>query len=88
MQVRMKCDVRGSYYGIQAKHLTSVERGDIIDLDPVCALHEVRNDRVELALTGPIGPRTPGANVRDLATLEKLCAQEAKAKQPAERTRV
>ena len=74
MKVRLKTDIMGGYFGIEPTGIYSVRRGDIVDLDPEFALHEVRNDRVELTLDGPVGKRLPGANVRDLATLEKEVA--------------
>ena len=73
MLVRMKCSIMGDYFGIPANPMYAVERGQVIDLDPEHALHEVRNDRVELTLDGPIG-KGPGANVKDLAFLQKEVA--------------
>ncbi|HTY33141.1 hypothetical protein [Mycobacterium sp.] len=64
----------GGYYGIEPTGIYSARRGDIVDLDPEFALHEVRNDRVELTLDGPVGKRTIGANVKDRAVLEKEVA--------------
>lgn len=76
-QVRMKRSIQGSYYGIKAEHIFSVEFGDIIELaEPAWVLHELKNDRVELTLTGPIG-RGAGANVKDVAAMEKIVAAEA-----------
>ena len=86
MKVRLKTDIMGSYYGVEADHLCSVQRGDVVDLTPEAALHEAKNDRIELALTGPVGNRTKGANVKDVATLQKLVAAE-EAKRPKQRTR-
>ena len=69
MKVRMKVSIRGSFCGIPAKHIYSVERGDIIDLEPHLALHELRNNRCELTLTGPINDRDK-PHGKELAALE------------------
>jgi len=83
MKVRMKTSIMGSYYGIPAQHIYSVNRGDIIDLaEPEWILHEVKNDRVELALSGPIGEQRLGSNVKDLAVVKKMVA--ARRPNPAE----
>ena len=81
----MKTAICGSYYGIHVvEGLFSVRAGDIVDLaEPEWVLHEIANDRVQLALSGPIGEQRIGANVKDLAAAKKMVAEAAKhAKRP------
>jgi hypothetical protein len=87
--VRLKTSIMGAYFGIEARNLFSVSRGDVIDLaDPEWVLKEVAADRVELKLDGPVGECRRGANVKDLAAAKKMVSEAAprRPKQP-ERTR-
>ena len=78
MKVRMKVDVTGSYFGMTGDGFYAVRRGDIVDLNPAGALHELRNNRCELTLTGPINDRDRACDTyrKEMAKLEAQVAAE------------